>query len=35
MGLIGAWVGVLIDQYLRLAATMPRFSSGKWTKIKI
>ena len=35
MGLIGAWVGVLIDQYMRLFATMPRFSSGKWTKIQV
>ncbi len=35
LGLIGAWVGVLIDQYMRLFATMPRFSSGKWTKIQV
>ncbi|MDD4796968.1 MAG: MATE family efflux transporter [Eubacteriales bacterium] len=35
LGLIGAWVGVLIDQFLRLSATLPRFSSGKWTRIRI
>ena len=35
LGLIGAWYGVLIDQYIRLFATMPRFSSGKWMTIKV
>lgn len=35
MGLIGAWVGVLIDQFMRLSATLPRFSSGKWVNIRI
>ncbi len=35
LGLIGAWYGVLIDQYMRLFATMPRFSSGKWMTIKV
>lgn len=34
-GLIGAWVGLILDQYMRLAATLPRFSSGKWTKIQV
>jgi len=34
-GLIGAWFGILLDQFMRLFATMPRFASGKWTKIKL
>ncbi len=34
-GLIGAWVGLILDQYSRLLATLPRFSSGKWTKIQV
>ena len=35
IGLIGAWWGVLIDQYLRWVFTMIRFAGGKWTKIKV
>lgn len=34
-GLIGAWVGVTIDQFARLIATLWRFGSGKWTKIRV
>ena len=34
-GLIGAWVGVTIDQFARLLATLWRFGSGKWTKIRV
>lgn len=34
-GLIGAWVGFIVDQYTRLALTMRRFSSGKWMNIKL
>lgn len=35
MGLIGAWIGLLIDQALRLVMNFTRFSSGKWTKIEV
>jgi len=35
MGSLGAWWAMLIDQYLRLALMAWRFSSGKWTKIKV
>lgn len=35
LGLLGAWIGVLIDQFLRISASLPRFYSGKWTKIKV
>lgn len=32
-GLYGAWVGVLVDQGLRLVFNYGRFKSGKWMKI--
>lgn len=35
MGLIGAWVALLVDQTLRLLINFGRFKSGKWTKIEI
>nr|MDD6335947.1 MATE family efflux transporter [bacterium] len=35
LGLIGAWYGFIIDQYLRLAMTAIRFSSGKWSNIRL
>jgi len=35
VGLLGAWVGFLVDQALRLYFTFRRFSSGKWVKIKL
>ena len=34
-GLVGAWMGFLADQYIRLIFTYRRFSSGKWMKIKL
>ena len=35
LGLIGAWLGLLLDQMTRGVAGMIRFKQGKWTKIKI
>lgn len=35
MGLIGVWIGLVIDQGLRFIMTSIRFRGGKWTKIKI
>ncbi len=35
LGVVGAWVGILSDQYVRLAVTYWRFSQGNWTKIKV
>ena len=35
MGLYGAWVAVLIDQYIRMILCGVRFYSYKWMKIKI
>ena len=35
MGLFGAWLGLAIDQLLRLLLTMWRFKHDKWLKIKI
>ncbi len=35
MGLIGAWLGFLADQYLRLLLTYLRFKGGKWMKIRL
>ena len=34
-GLTGAWMGLTIDQFLRLFFTTIRFISGKWTRIRI
>ncbi|WMJ24194.1 MATE family efflux transporter [Paludicola sp. MB14-C6] len=34
-GLIGAWIGLFIDQAMRLLLNFARFNSGKWTKIKV
>lgn len=34
-GLFGAWVSLLLDQYMRLAFSMHRFLSGAWQKIKV
>lgn len=34
-GLIGAWIGLFVDQYLRLVLTARRFSSGKWMNISL
>ncbi len=35
LGVIGAWIAMLVDQYLRLVLMAMRFSSGKWSKIKV
>lgn len=35
LGLFGAWIGLAIDQFCRLAMTFLRFKSGKWTKHNI
>lgn len=35
MGLVGVWLGIVGDQFLRLVLTTWRFKSGKWTRIKI
>ena len=34
-GVIGAWVAMSADQYLRLLFMFIRFSAGKWAKIKV
>lgn len=34
-GLFGAWISLLIDQYMRLGFSAYRFMSGKWQKIRI
>ena len=33
LGLFGAWISLIIDQYTRLGFSMYRFYSGKWQKI--
>ncbi len=35
LGVIGAWLAMVIDQYTRLGLMTYRFSSGKWAKIKL
>lgn len=35
LGLVGAWLGMVLDQFLRLYLTYRRFSSGDWMKIDI
>ncbi len=34
-GLYGAWISLLIDQYMRLGFSAYRFMSGKWQQIKL
>ena len=34
-GLTGAWLGLLLDQFVRFFLTWLRFRSGKWQKIEI
>lgn len=34
-GLIGAWIGMGLDQTMRMVLNFWRFSGGKWTKIRI
>ncbi len=35
LGLLGAWLGLAIDQFMRLLLTSLRVRSGKWLNIKI
>ena len=35
LGLYGAWLAMVIDQYLRLILSFRRFSSGKWKTVKL
>ncbi len=35
IGIYGAWISLIIDQYLRLAFSAVRFMGGKWSKITI
>lgn len=35
LGLVGAWLGLMIDQSVRLLLARWRFKQGKWTKIEI
>ncbi|MEI6578008.1 MAG: MATE family efflux transporter [Eubacteriales bacterium] len=35
LGLIGAWISLLVDQYMRMGFAAFRFSRGKWLKIKV
>ena len=35
MGLIGVWIAFLADQMIRLALNYGRFSTAKWTKIRL
>ncbi len=35
IGIYGAWISLLLDQYIRLVFSASRFSSGKWQKITI
>ena len=35
LGLIGAWVALLVDQFIRLILNIVRFSEGKWIYVKI
>lgn len=35
LGLIGAWIGLFADQFIRLIMNFIRFSGGKWTNIKV
>ncbi len=35
LGVVGAWLAMLIDQYVRLVCSAIRFFGGKWSKIKV
>lgn len=35
LGLYGAWIALCFDQFFRLATSIKRFSSGKWTHISL
>jgi Na+-driven multidrug efflux pump len=34
-GLIGAWIALMADQFLRSLLVLLRFNSGKWKTIKV
>lgn len=34
-GLYGAWISLVVDQYLRLILSYNRFSNGKWSRVEI
>ena len=34
-GVVGAWIGILADMYMRLIVVYWRFHQGAWTKIKV
>jgi Na+-driven multidrug efflux pump len=35
MGVLGAWIAILVDQVLRFAFSAVRFYSQKWCKVKL
>ena len=35
LGLVGAWMGLTLDQFMRLILTHWRFKSNRWLDIKI
>ena len=35
LGLVGAWLGLLADQFLRFSLNMFRFKGGRWTRIEV
>ncbi|MBC8547265.1 MATE family efflux transporter [Clostridiaceae bacterium NSJ-31] len=35
LGLVGAWIGLAVDQVCRLVLVVLRFASNKWTKIEL
>lgn len=35
LGVYGAWISLVVDQYLRLLLSAYRFSGGKWTKVVV
>ena len=35
LGLVGAWLGLFGDQFLRMIFCMTRFRGGRWTKIEL
>lgn len=35
LGLVGAWLGLMLDQLLRLLLVLIRFAGNKWTKIDL
>ena len=35
LGLIGAWLGLLLDQLTRFTISYIRFKQGKWVNIKV